>query len=284
MNATLAPPADTASTPPASPKATRILVVDDSVVNQRLTVALLKQRGYAVKAAGNGVEAVRILCDQAEPHDVVLMDCNMPEMDGFEATAAIRAHEGPNRDVVIIALTGTLEQTQVVRCDNSGMDDYLAKPIKIEDFESTVERCRTEKRSSAPQTGSADPEGATDQRAPFWDEARLGKLRATMGAEADEFICEMLSMFLADAPRLIESLQQAAEAGDAGALRETAHRFKGASRNLGLARIAEVSVKLEEMGKAGELSAALYWFKRLKGLTHQVANKAREELGLQLPG
>ena len=113
----------------------RILVVDDSVVNQRLSVALLKQRGYEVEAVGNGKEAVRVLCEEAKHYDVALMDCHMPEMDGFEASAQVRAHDGPNRNNIIIALTGTLEETQMINCNNSGMNDYLDKPMKIDAFE-----------------------------------------------------------------------------------------------------------------------------------------------------
>ena len=257
-----------------------MLVVEDSIVNQRLTLALLERSGYHVQIAGNGREAVRLLCDEARTYDAVLMDCHMPEMDGFEASATIRAHDGPNRDIVIIALTGTLEETQIFRCEHSGMDDYLEKPIKIESFEKAFTHCKQEK---ADELAAKSATESDNHREPFWEEERLDKLRATMGDEADEFIGEMLGMFLADAPRMVTSVETAMDTADAPALLEAAHRIKGASRNLGLNRIAGVCLKLEEMGKSGELAAARYWYKRLKSLTNQVADKARNEQGISLP-
>jgi two-component system, sensor histidine kinase and response regulator len=258
----------------------RVLVVDDSIVNQRLSTALLKQRGYQVDVAGNGQEAVRLLCEEAREYDVVLMDCHMPEMDGFQATAIIRSHPGPNQRTTVIALTGSLQETQVFRCNDSGMDDYLGKPIRVDEFEATLKRCQAAKSPPpAPQ-----PTGTTiDTREPFWDHERIAKLRTTMDEEADEFLGEMIGMFLAEAPGLIESLQTAVEANHAQALQEAAHRFKGSSRNLGLIRIADVCLKLEQMGKQAELSAAMYWFKRLKSLTNQVAERARNEQGIKVP-
>lgn len=288
MNATLETP--TASTSATEKTAvSRVLVVDDSVVNQRLSVALLKQRGYEVQAVGDGREAVRLLCDEAQKYDVVLMDCHMPEMDGFEATAKIREHDGPNRAIVIIALTGTLQETQMFRCDSCGMDDYLDKPIKVDAFEGAWKRCLEEKNAqqkSEPAESSPDESNTTQsehQRAPFWDDARLDKLRATMGDEADEFIGDMLAMFLSDVPSQLEALEASIKAADASALREAAHRIKGSSTNIGLIRVSDVGLKLEEMGQTGELDAAMYWFKRLKGLTNQIAVRTREDLGLELP-
>ena len=258
----------------------RILVVDDSVVNQRLSVALLKQRGYEVEAVGNGKEAVRVLCEEAKHYDVVLMDCHMPEMDGFEASAQVRAHDGPNRNNIIIALTGTLEETQMINCNNSGMNDYLDKPMKIDAFESSWKRCREELE---PPEEKSKAEETSAQRAPFWDDKRLEKLRVTMGDDADTFIADMIEMFLEDVPNQLEAILGAIEARNASELRESAHRVKGASTNIGLVRVADVGLTLEDMGKTGELEGAVYWFKRLKGLTNQVRDKAREELGLDIP-
>lgn len=279
MNATLETPTASASATEKTIATGRILVVDDSVVNQRLSVALLKQRGYEVEAVGNGKEAVRVLCEEANHYDVVLMDCHMPVMDGFEATAKVRAHDGPNRNIIIIALTGTLEETQMFNCGNSGMNDYLDKPMKIAAFEGAWKRSREELEQPEEKPQAED---TSLQPAPFWDNQRLDKLRATMGDEADEFIADMITMFLDDVPAQLEAIQKDIEANDASALRESAHRVKGSSNNLGLVRITDVSLKLEEMGKAGNLDGATYWFKRLKDLTKQVKEKACGELGLDL--
>lgn len=262
MNTAPYPPPNSSVT--AAPDPRRVLVVDDSVVNQRLTVALLKQRGYEVHAVGNGREAVRVLCEEQVPHDVVLMDCFMPEMDGFEAAAEVRALKGPNQRILIIALTGTLEEAQILRCDDSGMNDYLEKPIRIQDFEGALKRLHA---AAAPATG---PPAPNVRRTPFWDMERLEELRAIEEIDPGE----MLTMFFVEASETIKELQAAVAASDVGALQQSSRRLKIAGHYQGLTRISSVCLHLENASRREELKAAVYWFKRLKGLVHQIPDKA----------
>jgi CheY-like chemotaxis protein len=112
----------------------RILVVDDSVMNQKLTVVQLQRLGFAADAVGNGLEAVAACAER--PYDAVLMDCEMPQMDGYQATEEIRKREaGTSRHMPIVAMTAHLAMKDRDRCFTAGMDRYLAKPVRIEELQ-----------------------------------------------------------------------------------------------------------------------------------------------------
>ncbi len=119
-------------------KSPRVLVVEDNIVNQKITIAMLKSLGFSADAAADGSEAVRMV--QALPYDVVLMDCDMPIMDGFEATREIRRRAGAAKRIPIIAVTAHAMKGDRERCIEAGMDDYLAKPVGKEELSRTVEK------------------------------------------------------------------------------------------------------------------------------------------------
>ena len=109
-----------------------VLVVEDNAVNQKVALMMLARLGIRADVAGNGVEAVNML--KLLPYDVVLMDCQMPEMNGYEATAAIRKMEGSNRGVKIVAMTADVMAGCREQCLSAGMDDFIAKPVKLDDL------------------------------------------------------------------------------------------------------------------------------------------------------
>lgn len=112
----------------------RILVVDDSVMNQKLTVVQLQRLGFAADAVGNGVEAIAAFAQR--PYDVVLMDCEMPQMDGYQATVEIRKREaGTPRRIPIVAMTAHAAAKDRERCFTAGMDHYLPKPVRLDDLQ-----------------------------------------------------------------------------------------------------------------------------------------------------
>jgi two-component system sensor histidine kinase/response regulator len=119
-------------------RAERILVVDDVPVNQRLMLAILEKRGFAADIAGSGVEAVEAV--SRTPYDLVLMDCHMPEMDGFDATRSIRQRETQGKRLAIVALTGGSQSTERDQCIEAGMDDYLSKPIMEDALDAALSR------------------------------------------------------------------------------------------------------------------------------------------------
>jgi CheY-like chemotaxis protein len=138
--ASVASPATPAVVPPS--RSLRILLAEDSLVNQKLALALLTRMGHQVRIANNGREAVEL--SQAEPFDVVFMDVQMPEMDGFEAAAAIRAREqGTGRHLPIVALTAHAMKGDREHCLEAGMDDYLSKPVRAAEIAATLARCTT---------------------------------------------------------------------------------------------------------------------------------------------
>jgi CheY-like chemotaxis protein len=124
-----------------------ILVAEDNSVNQRVAVAILKRLGYNVRLASNGAEAIQAAL--SEPHAAILMDCQMPEMDGYEATAAIRAFEGAAGRTPIIAMTANAMEGDRERCLAAGMNDYIAKPIRVDDLRAVLARW-TAPQSSEP--------------------------------------------------------------------------------------------------------------------------------------
>jgi len=116
----------------------RILVVDDSVMNQKLTVVQLQRLGFAADAVGNGLEAIAAYAER--PYDVVLMDCEMPQMDGYEATAEIRKREaGTLRRIPIVAMTAHAAAKDRERCFTAGMDHYLPKPVRLDDLQKLLD-------------------------------------------------------------------------------------------------------------------------------------------------
>ena len=116
----------------------RVLVVDDNAVNQRVAARMLERIGLRVDAAGNGAEAVRMLKEL--PYDAVFMDCQMPEMDGYAATREIRRTEKPGEHIAIIAMTADALVGAREQCLAAGMDDYIAKPVKLEDLSRAVQK------------------------------------------------------------------------------------------------------------------------------------------------
>jgi CheY-like chemotaxis protein len=123
---------------PGIPSTVRVLLAEDNIVNQKVAAGMLKRLGLRTDVAANGVEAVE-KCRQ-EPYDVVFMDCHMPEMDGYSAANELRRGEGPVRRMVIIALTADARSGTRDRCIEAGMDDYIVKPVKLEDLRHAIEK------------------------------------------------------------------------------------------------------------------------------------------------
>jgi CheY-like chemotaxis protein len=133
-----APPGPAGAGPLAGDRALRILVAEDNVVNQRVALRTLERQGHRAVAVGNGVEVLRAL--ELAPYDLILMDCQMPEMDGFEATREIRRREPPDRRIPILAMTANALQGAREECLAAGMDDYIAKPVRPRDLAAALER------------------------------------------------------------------------------------------------------------------------------------------------
>lgn len=210
----------------------RILLAEDNAVNRKLAKLMLDKLGYETDMASNGVEAV--LAFDERPYDLILMDCFMPEMNGFEATHEIRGREKNGQHTPIVALTASAQRGDREECLAAGMDDYLAKPVHEHELVVILQRWLRH------------PDDA-EVLAPEALE-RLGELPS-----GGEVIREVATLYLDDSPLRIEAIRQAAERHDAAAVANAAHGLKGSSANVGAARVQALAAKLEEMGRSGKL-------------------------------
>ncbi len=229
------------------PAGLRVVVAEDNTVNQKLIVRVLEKRGCRVTAVSNGREAVETL--EAGEHDIVLMDVQMPEMDGYEATAEIRRRaSGSPQRIPIIAMTAHAMEGDRERCIASGMDDYVSKPVSpTELFETIARWCGR----GSPRSSEAGPAGQA--LGGPGDPIRIEKLREEYGLD-EEAEREVLREFLESTPQRIERLEGALRSGDGGAVEMEAHALKGSARMLGAESMGEAAAELESLGRDRDLS------------------------------
>ena len=226
------PEPETAAKPrKAARKHFRILVVEDNTVNQKVALLQLKSLGYEADAVGNGKEAVDILSYIA--YSLVLMDCQMPEMDGFKATALIRKNEGQNRRTPIVAMTANALEGDREKCLAAGMDDYIAKPVKMQDLARVLAKWDT----------------PVDREA-------LASLRKLAGSENSELIRQLIAQFVEDASLRLAAMSRALEGQDSQSVRQAAHTLKGSSGNFGAKWLASLCAEIEESARQDKLEAA----------------------------
>ena len=220
-----------------------VLLAEDNLVNQKLAATLLKKAGHKVVLAENGREAIEKF--QQQPVDVVLMDVQMPEVDGFEATSAIRRlqADSPSR-VPIIALTAHASAADRKKCLAAGMDEYIAKPFRAAELYSLMDR----------QTGY----WTTDTKNPHRPDSSTDRLvdweRAfeTVGGDR-QLLCDLIKVFLKDRDTMVSNIARAISEKNDKELRLSSHSIKGALNHLGARETALLATKLEEMASANEL-------------------------------
>ncbi len=242
----------------------RILLAEDNSTNQTLSLKILEKLGYRTDAVTNGREVLHAL--QGQPYDLVLMDCQMPGMDGFEATRRIRKGEtaGVPRDIPIIALTAYAMKGDRELCLRAGMNDYLSKPVQSEDLAQKLgiwlekkigeeDNPRPSAKTVVPAsrnglvTVGEEPSVSGAQEAVF---DREGFLNRAMNDPA--LARKVLDTFLADIPVQIDRLRDAVAAGDDSGAGSQAHRIKGASANVGGISLQRVAHAMEQAGKGGD--------------------------------
>jgi len=228
-----------------------ILLTEDNPVNARLAVRTLEKEGYVVRLVSNGKEALAAL-DQ-EPFDVVLMDVQMPEMDGFETTRRIRERETrTGGHVPILALTAHAMASDRRRCLEAGMDGYLSKPVDS----------RALREAIVQHLEGAEPAPERAPRAP--SEALSREDLLTRLDNDSELLVEMIQLFRENTPKLMAQIAAAIERKDAGALAMAAHSFKGSSGNFGPSPAFHCAATLEELARKGDLSKAAEAAKELQ--------------------
>jgi CheY-like chemotaxis protein/HPt (histidine-containing phosphotransfer) domain-containing protein len=244
----------------------RVLLCDDNVVNQKVALRLLQQMGYQAELAVNGIEALAALARQ--PYDIVFMDVMMPEMGGLEATRIIRERQQQRErfptyktPIIVVAMTANAMQGDREKCLAAGMDDYLAKPVRLEDVRAIIERwaavaAMTESPGAPAVTPSAAletrPAGGTAQEIGPVDMERLNEF--TDGNP--ESLKELATLYLNQTAEQLEQLDSAVAAGVASEVRRLAHSCAGASATCGMRRLAPILRELENKGLTGDLSNA----------------------------
>ena len=229
----------------------RILIVEDNDINQHLMLLLLERMGYRADIAANGIEALQAL--QRQFYDAVLMDVQMPEMDGLEATRRIRQEFSSSDQPRIIAMTANAMRGDREVCLAAGMDDYISKPIRIESLVSCLNRCpsrdvREHHRSganqfAAPEAGSS---ALLEDGVPLLDMVELLKLQENLGDKSELMLPPLLASFYRQAERLITELRQALAASRLEDLRRVAHTLKSNAATFGARRLEAVARKLED--------------------------------------
>jgi CheY-like chemotaxis protein len=217
----------------------RVLLAEDNLVNQRLALRLLEKAGHAAVVAGNGREALALL--ERQPFDMVLMDVEMPDMGGFEATAVIREREKKSgRHVPIVAMTAHALKGDRERCLAAGMDGYVAKPIQAQELRRVMDEL-----APPPAAAPAPPDAVLDEAAAL----------ACVGGDR-QLLVEISRVFAAQCPRWLADIREAIAQGDASRLRHAAHTLKGAVGNFRARGAFDEAQRLETMGRDGNLASA----------------------------
>jgi PAS domain S-box-containing protein len=245
----------------------RILVAEDMAVNQKLMQAMLGRMSYTAEFASNGIEVLKAL--KAKEYDIVLMDVQMPEMDGLEASRQVRRQFPPERQPRIVALTANAMVEDREACREAGMDDYLSKPVQVKELQAALKRTgelvrdkqgTTAKKDGTPGPAPAVPTAPAVGTAPpapdVIDPSMLADLKAMGGGNGADIIKDLLNLFRSDVPPLLEALRSAVTAGDAQKMKESAHSLKGGAANLGAKTMAALCFELEKKGREGSLEGA----------------------------
>jgi len=224
----------------------KILVADDNAVNQKVALLMLNSLGYLGDVVGNGTEVLEAL--RREPYDLILMDVQMPEMDGFEATRHIRKNWNPGEGPYIIAMTANAMRGDREACLEAGMDDYLSKPIRKNEMQIAIEKCEVknseiENESSAVETAS-------------FDFTVLDELAEFSPEDADGIIGELITIFFDDVPERLAILHKAEAENDIEQINQTAHTLKGMCATLGTVKMAALAASIEERARSNSLAGA----------------------------
>ena len=256
----------------------RVLVAEDNAVNQRVALGQLKQLGYTAEAVPNGLAVLEAL-DHTH-YDIILMDCQMPEMDGYEATRRIRTRAGDSPSPYIIALTAHAMQGASERCLEAGMDDYISKPLVLETFAAALARGLPTGMKTTLLNDKRN--GAGPDSMPVESESALCKntlqgLRDLGSEMGPSFFPQLLETFEHDAVEHLAVLRSAIAGNEPGRFYREAHALRGASLTIGARGMAEICQQLESLGNAQNLERAPEELALLEREFDLVKNEIKQE-------
>jgi CheY-like chemotaxis protein len=240
----------------------RVLVIEDNLISQKMAQRLLEHLGCHVDLAANGRQGLDLL--NLRSYDLVFMDCEMPEMDGFEATREIRRRHAEHH-IPVIAMTAGTQQDDQIRCLAAGMDDYLSKPVRVEVLAGALARWIFPTISPEPlkQMNEVPPQAepgdeTEDGRVPAaLDLATIQRLKNLAQATEASWFTRLLEKFQSDAVADITTLRRAVVEDDGVSLSLVAHRLKGASLNIGARHMGDICRRLETLDRNQTMDAAL---------------------------
>jgi len=251
-----------------------VLLAEDNPVNQRVTRVKLESLGVGLEIAANGLEA--LAAHEPAPFDLILMDCQMPEMDGFEASRCIRRLEAiSGAHVPIIALTANALEGDREICLAAGMDDYLPKHVTAAELEAALLRwlLRPGGDATADQARLDSPDEPDEP--PLLDPERLDRLRALSADDDPDIVMEIVELFAADLPRLVAAMREAGDTSDAETLRIHAHSLKGSAANMGASELSQRAASIEQRAAARNLSGLADPMTEIESLSTRVVQALR---------
>jgi signal transduction histidine kinase/CheY-like chemotaxis protein len=226
----------------------RVLVAEDHAINQRVVLSMLERLGVEADAVASGVEALEAARERE--YDLVLMDCRMPALDGFDATRALRALSPWYASVPIVGVTADPSPNVAERCHDAGMTDCVAKPITLRDLQRLLDGTSSPARTEEP------PSPLAAQRCADLDESVLRRLAALTTKDGRSLVAEVLHLFLSAAPMTLDELRGAIAQRDVRAVEHLAHKLGGSARNVGALRLARACAKLERRAAQRDLADA----------------------------
>ncbi|HKS37219.1 MAG TPA: PAS domain S-box protein, partial [Verrucomicrobiae bacterium] len=260
---------------PRSSKPVHILVAEDNPINQKVAIGLLDKLGYRAEAVANGPEVMR--ATELVSYDIIFMDCQLPEMDGYKTTSEIRRREAARHNnrkrTYIIAMTAHAMRGAREKCLEAGMDDYISKPVHLETLRTVLDKAVHEVQSPKPVAAKPDTKG-TDV---MIDQSALITLRTLRQPGKPDPVSELIDIFLRDTPGRLSEMKTAVEQYDAYSLELVAHSLRGCSSSVGACRMAEICSQLEEHARLGSIQIASHVLKQLD----QEFNNVRAALELE---
>jgi CheY-like chemotaxis protein len=238
-----------------------VLLAEDNAVNQKVAVRMMEKLGYRADVAANGLEALEALSRGS--YGAILMDVQMPEMDGYAATREIREREGTQRHTPIIAMTANAMEGDREKAIGAGMDDYVSKPVKLKELGVVLERWVPQNspeagdRPAAPDDAASAPDPAPDEAESRIEDPLDPDVLAGLRELGDpDLLSDLVGIFSDDASSRLATLHEAVEGDDAQSVEHVAHALKGSSGNMGATRMAAICTELQDAGASGDLSRA----------------------------
>ncbi len=255
-----------------------ILIAEDNVVNQKVAKQQIERLGFRTHIVSNGLEALEVI--KHREFSLILMDCQMPVMDGYEATTKIRDFEKGKKRIPVIAMTANAMQGEREKCIEAGMDDYIAKPVKVENLSQVINHWISNSISEQP---AISPDKHDDL--PQVDEVEsldltvLETFREFQEADSEDIVTELSNLFINDAGNRLQSLKQAIEEENTEVIKEQAHAIKGSSGSIGAQHLANLCKEVEKNIRNGEKVLDLFEsmekeFEKVVGLLKELMKKS----------